>query len=113
MQIPTDLILFTLTSMFAWIVMSYSGFADGKGWPAGEIYRSNASWLKILAVFGLFGAPAAAFLAYPWWSALVVVVGGLLLGAALTRALKHNVQIFALVGLPLTWALSVIVVSQG
>ncbi len=113
MQIPTDLILFTLTSMFAWIVMSYSEFANGKGWPANAIFRSSTSWLKILAVFGLFGAPAAAFLSYPWWSAFVVIVGGLLLGVALTRALKQNVQIMALIGLPVTWALSVIVVSQG
>lgn len=112
MVINIFLIILILTFGFAVIVLAYPGYADAHGWPAGEWFRSDTSFLKVLAGLAIPAAPIVSLIVLPWWHTLIVVIGGVAFGLLATRILRSNVQVVTVIALPLCWVLDVVMLSQ-
>lgn len=111
--INTQLLSLTLTFGFAVIVLAYSGYADAHGWPAGEMFRSNTSFLKVFAAIAVPAAPIAALFVLPWWNTFIVVIGGSVFGLLATRILRSSVQLLTVIALPVCWAVDIVMLSQS
>ena len=102
--------LLTLTACFAVAIVSYAGFAGVKGWPVGEWYQTRSSFPMVMAGLALPAAPIAGAVLFPWWTALIIVVAGILCGLTVTRLIRHHVQYIAPVGLIVCWVLVILTV---
>jgi hypothetical protein len=98
MQIHTSTIIFMLLAACAWVVLSYSSYAERKGWPVGEWFASDTSLIKVASFIGLPGSAIAAAYLARWWSALVVLLVGFFVALLLTKIFKKNVQPLVIIG---------------
>lgn len=114
MQIHTTTIFFSLLSTFSWIVLSYGGgYAEEKGWPVWRMFAADTSLLKIMAFIALLVSLVGGGYLAEWWSGIVAVFVGLLLGVFLIKLLRQYVQPLAFIGLVLLWVLGIMAFSQN
>jgi len=99
--------------MFAWMVISYKGYADRKGWPVGEMIASDTSYVKVASALAVPGSAAGAAYTGSWWSAIVVISLGLIAARILTELLRQHSQWISAIGLALTWIVGIIVLAQA
>ena len=79
--------------------VSYSGMSQSYGWPIGEVLAgSRWSTTLIVADLACICALIRAVQIYAWWTSVIVLVGGFLLGLVMTMRLRKAVQIPAVVG---------------
>jgi len=107
----TKFIILFLCCLSGFMIVSYEGVAERRGWPIGEKFAlSNPSWVGILGIFNLIGSIVLSFILNPWWSALVVFSLGFLGNLIMTSIFKKNTQILALVLSIITYILVLIYV---
>ena len=106
----TNTALLTLTFAFGFITVAYEGFADRKGWPIGEMYRSHSSWVRILGVLAMVCAPIAAAVIASGLATAVTIFGGLIVALLLTRLLRSQIQAVTAFALPVLWVLNILIV---
>ncbi len=104
------LALLALTFGLGFVVVAYPDYADRMGWPVGAWFRSDSSLIKIWGVLAVIAAPVAAIFILPWWTAVIVVIGGFALGYMITRLFRRLVQVIALIGLPILWTIDILYV---
>ncbi|MFV1997362.1 MAG: hypothetical protein ACC641_05055 [Acidiferrobacterales bacterium] len=95
-------IILTQIFSFGFIAVVYDQIALSRGWAIEQWMRGN-SFMKLSGVFSIFMAPALAFQMLPWWFSIAVIVVGLVCFFLFVTILKRHVQLFAVVGLAISW----------
>ena len=73
---------------------------------------SDTSMVKLIAYLALPGAAISAAFLTVWWSAIVVVVLGLVLSFLFMALFRSSVQHIALLGLIICWVIGVYMVFE-
>lgn len=113
MQVHTSTLVFTMLASFAWVILSYSGYARRKGWPVGGMFAADTSMIKIASFIGLPGAAIAAAYLAAWWSAIIVIAVGFFVALLLTNILRSYVQPVSILGLVVCWVVGILMLSQA
>ena len=106
-------IIFSVSMALAVVCISYSSMARQNGWPVGEILSKDTSVSKIAAFVTALWVVVKAFMVFQWWSPLVILVIGWLVGFILTMALKQNVQFLGLLGIFPAFLFTILYLSES
>lgn len=97
------LAIITVTFGLGLAITAYASFAEQKGWPVSAAYSTGISIPQLFGIMAVLAAPIFAFVALPWWSVFVVLVGGVVIGLVTTRVFRSATQIVAPVVLLGCW----------
>ena len=104
--------IFTVTAALAICAVSYDTFARARGWPVGEVFAKDASFVKLFAVIAGIWAVGKSFFVLHWWSPLVVLVLGWLLAFIITLVFKSWTQFLVFLVFPL-FVLTILYLSES
>jgi len=79
------------------MIIAYNRMAWQKGWPVGNMYISDGSPLKIVALLSVVSAFVTAFFFAPWYYVLIAVLISWFTGTMLTQLLGVATQVAAIV----------------
>lgn len=91
--------IFTVALALSFMCLAYEGVAQTHGWSVGETLARDASLPKIMAFTTQIAAFGHAFIAFYWWSPLLVLICGYCIAAVTTILLRERAQIVAVVGI--------------
>lgn len=101
-----DVIILSVTFGCAFELHCYESLAAMKGWPVGSLLRkSDKSFVGSFANATILISLGIAFYKYSWWTPIVVIVLGTLFMFLSQMILKERIQIVAIVGAVLGFAL--------
>lgn len=106
-------IIFICAISSAVICISYDTMARTKGWAIGEILLKDASYPKIASLITVAWVLIKSFIAFNWWSPILILITGWLLALFFTMILKKNVQILGLLSIFPMFILTVLYVSES
>jgi len=106
------IVVFTLLASFSWVVLSYDRYAKLKSWPVSRWYEENTSLIKIASFVSLPGSALASAYVAQWWSAFMVIIVGFCIAQLMTSLFKKNVQYIALVGVPIFFFISILILHN-
>ena len=107
-MIKSDILItfiLTLSFAFGWITSMYKEHALRYNLSIIKALQDDFSILKISSSFTEICVVVLAFFFISWWSALFIVVFGILLAIIMIMLLKHMVQLVAIWGLISSWIL--------
>ena len=89
----TKLLILSLGCMSGFMITSYQGIAEQRGWPIGKIFiLEKAGWIAILGILCQYGCVLVSFFVNPWWSAFIVLIIGFFANMLLTSIFKKYTQ---------------------
>ncbi len=99
-------ITLSLGCLSGWMVVSYQGVAEKKGWPVGEFFSlEKGGLIGILGLIAQWGSVILSFFVNPWWTAPLVLAFGFLINMIITTVLKTYTQIFSVILLTVSYIL--------
>jgi len=105
-------VIFTLAVAISIACISYDTMARSKGWPVGGVLEKDYSIPKIAAFVTALWALGKAFFVFQWWSPLLVLGLGWLIGFILTMALKRHAQVLCILGVFPAFFFTVVYISE-
>ncbi|KAF3977718.1 MAG: hypothetical protein HFP77_05415 [Methylococcales symbiont of Iophon sp. n. MRB-2018] len=105
-------IIFICSMAMAVICISYDSMARAKGWSVGEILSKDASLPKIAAFITALWVLGKSFMTFYWWSPILILVAGWILGFVLTMMLRKNVQFIGILGIFPALVLTILYISE-
>jgi hypothetical protein len=106
-------VIFICSMAMAVICISYDSMARTKGWPVGEILYKDASLPKITAFITALWILGKSFMAFQWWSPVVIFIFGWILAFTLTMMFKKNVQLVGILGVYPALIFSILYISES
>jgi len=95
-----------LCCLSGWMVVSYQGVAEKKGWPVGEFFSlEKGGFIGILGLVAQWGSVLISFFVNPWWTAPLVFAFGFLINMVATTVLKEYTQILSVILLIISYTL--------
>ena len=95
--------LLALTFGFAFTIVGYEAYAKQTGWALRARFRDKTSFTNTYGYLRVIAAPIVTLWILPWWTVIIVLVGGFFFGLIITKVLKARVQLAALAGLGVCW----------